>query len=379
MLIVEGSFSEQIEELVKYLDFLKGEESISDDSTKILEDVAQENKTAALEKLVKRLPDIAANSSEKDYEPIWNLVISVILSSDALEQLAPELVRAMSLPPQNSTQLIRYPMAILSNFFNLLPAESPIRFMILQTISILAVSNNQLDFLKGLLIHFPSWLEACNASSEQCLFTFNLISDALSESKEYNLTHQFLEEALKSAKDHNDLTDIAIKIVLNPIQNPTLFKFDSILGSKAVQILRDQNNPAYQLLQIFLRGSTAELKTFLKSNSKFIQKYRLDESLLSKKIQLLTLATIAADGSNRILTYEAIEKELGVSPDQIDNIIIEGIRFGIVEGKISQLSKEFIVYRTLFRVFEHAQWQQLDALLTEHKSKLQSIISAIQS
>ena len=58
--------------------------------------------------------------------------------------------------------------------------------------------------------------------------------------------------------------------------------------------------------------------------------------------------------------------------------LIDVIRAGLVEGKLSQARQELLVHRSKYRTFGKAEWEELDSRLEDWKIALEQVLASDQ-
>ncbi|KAI5280739.1 Eukaryotic translation initiation factor 3 subunit M, partial [Ascosphaera acerosa] len=100
---------------------------------------------------------------------------------------------------------------------------------------------------------------------------------------------------------------------------------------------------------------------------------------LRAKMRLLTLASLAASVPSRSLSYDAIASALRIERAQVEGWVIDAVRAGLVEGKLSQLRGEFLVQRSTYRVFGERQGAEVQGRLMVWRQSLETVLSAIRT
>jgi translation initiation factor 3 subunit M len=95
-------------------------------------------------------------------------------------------------------------------------------------------------------------------------------------------------------------------------------------------------------------------------------------------MRLLTLATIAASAPNRSVPYDTIATSLQIPDVDVEMWVIDTIRAGLVEGKLSQLKQEFLVQRATYRVFGEKQWAEIQGRLMVWRRSLESVLGVVR-
>lgn len=59
--------------------------------------------------------------------------------------------------------------------------------------------------------------------------------------------------------------------------------------------------------------------------------------------------------------------------------VIDVIRAGLVEGKLSQLNQTFLIHRSTYRAFGERQWKEVADRLDGWKSSLEGILEVLRA
>lgn len=126
------------------------------------------------------------------------------------------------------------------------------------------------------------------------------------------------------------------------------------------------------LLNLILHGSQIIVYSGL-SNANL----DIDQSKAERKIRLLTLATLSNTPS-RTLSYSKIASSLDIPKEDVEVWLIDVIRAGLVEGKLSQARQELLVHRSTYRTFGKEEWEELDSRLEDWKVALEGVLASDQ-
>lgn len=105
----------------------------------------------------------------------------------------------------------------------------------------------------------------------------------------------------------------------------------------------------------------------------------IDHPTAFRKIRLLTLASLASSASNRELPYNVIARRLHIPSEEVELWVIDVIRAGLVEGKLSQLNQTFLIHRSTYRSFGKQEWEEVGARLETWKLSLRNILETVRS
>ena len=169
----------------------------------------------------------------------------------------------------------------------------------------------------------------------------------------------------------------ALQIALN---SPTHFNFEDLTSLDSVQALRQTGPTHFQLLEIFTSDGLEDYNNFKEEHPSWVDQNKLDDETLVRKMRLLTLASLAAStGQTRSLPYKSIAEALQVPAEDVEMWVIDVIRAGLVEGKLSQLNQTFLIHRSTYRVFSENQWREVSGRLDMWRASLTGVLDVIRA
>ena len=157
----------------------------------------------------------------------------------------------------------------------------------------------------------------------------------------------------------------------------THFDFHDLTSLPTIQALSDSHPVYSELLEIFSEKELEDYNDFRDEHDGFVEEQGLNNSKLHRKMRLLTLASVAASTNSRELEYKRIAKALQVPSEDVEMWVIDVIRAGLVEGKLSQQKQVFLVHRTTYRVFGEKQWREVATRLDQWKESLRAVKEVI--
>jgi len=89
------------------------------------------------------------------------------------------------------------------------------------------------------------------------------------------------------------------------------------------------------------------------------------------------MASLAASTNSKELEYKKIAKALQIPAEDVEMWVIDVIRAGLIEGKLSQQKQMFLVHRTTYRVFGEKQWREVATRLDQWKESLRAVKEVI--
>ena len=234
-------------------------------------------------------------------------------------------------------------------------------------------------------INIPTWLEAWDLDDEDSRNLYLTIADlaaqiAGNKDLEYTYLLQALQTVPVKAASEEDSASLARRTLIAAFTNPSITDFTPLTNNDAIIALRRSDTALFDLLEIFSSDDYAAYTDFLETNT--LSSLSIPDSaseMLSTKIRLLTLSSIAASAPNRSVPYSTIASSLQIPSEDVEMWVIDTIRAGLVEGKLSQMRQEFLVQRATYRVFGEKQWAEIQGRLMVWRRSLESVLTAVRS
>ncbi|KND03290.1 uncharacterized protein SPPG_02339 [Spizellomyces punctatus DAOM BR117] len=369
-------------ELANYIGVAKGEQAETGaffQSTKQL--LSEEKYTEVLTKFANESAALL-EATEKDFEPLYNLLIALI--KDAQPEIVPKLVNSIIQPiVASGTDKANLRLKVLSNLYNNLESNSPVRYDVFVAILNVAAETGELDVLVPHLLSLDAWIAEWGVALNQRRALYLLISQKLEQSGEYTReAYEFLLKYLATfdngdAKSLQEAKDAAIRAVKEAFRIPTVLDFEDLFKLQAVQALKPSK--LFDLLKIFLDESLKQYQEFVKANPGFIDEHGLSEEDNLTKMRLLSMASLAAANVQGEVAYDTIAQTLDVPEDEVEIWVINVIRAGLMDAKMNQLKRTVVVGRSVHRVFSETEWQQLNDKLNAWKANLKDVLQVISN
>jgi translation initiation factor 3 subunit M len=134
-----------------------------------------------------------------------------------------------------------------------------------------------------------------------------------------------------------------------------------------------------QLLDIFAEQDLEDYNDFNDEHEGWVEKEKLDHDKLHRKMRLLTFASVAASTPSREIDYNSIVKALQIPVEDVEMWAIDVVRAGLVEGKLSQRRKTFLVHKVTYRVFAEKQWQELSTRVDMWRTTLRNVLATVRT
>ncbi|KAG2060054.1 hypothetical protein BDR06DRAFT_1003102 [Suillus hirtellus] len=383
----EGTFEEQIQELVDYATRSSPEDERAtasqsfrdiikpDEGAKPIEE-DQERKRNALTFVLDRTKSLG-DGSEQEIEGYFNLLFSHLLTLwptnlPEIKHYVSSLLGVLTSSPSEHPS-VRY--RVISNLFNATPRNSALRLPIYTALLKVAASNGELETLHLSRKDVEQWLQEWDISAEERSQFLKSIVDAFIQSGQpetaYHHTLSYVSSLSSSSPESQSAVVDAIALAL---RLPSLFDFDPLFKLDAVVSAKDHE--LFSLLQVFLNSGLPELHSWLESHSAALEKYGKS---LERKIRLLSFASLGFAHVGHDLPYSEVASTLQIELSEVEKWAIDVIRTGLLSGKLSQTTQSLHVYRSSARTFEREQWEALEKRLVAWKAGLASVLDVVIS
>ena len=306
------------------------------------------------------------------------------------EQFFARLCQYLSDQPvgQNTAYGPSLAISTLTTIFNVLPLTSEARYHVFLAILKVVRSTSTTSAFEALIPQLeqnvPEWLSAWQLDEEDAQALHTAIADVADAQGFPSLSYAYLLKALEAilpnvASQENSLK-LAKRVLKTAFTNPTVTDFTPLTASDAVQALRKSDSDLLELLDVFSSDDYASYVEFTSEHP--ISSLDLPESAeatMTTKIRLLTLASIAAASPTRSVPYDDIASSLQVPKEDVEIWVIDTIRAGLVEGKLSQQKQQFLVQRATYRVFGEKQWAEIQNRLMVWRRSLEGVLTVVKS
>lgn len=372
LVFVDGTFSELAQEMADYV-------KIGDEVKPLIEKDQQDE---VLKKII--VASSALNQvPEKEFTAAYNLLVYLVMQSKNADKMLPRvcdnLLKPITSSPQNGPALA---LGALTNIFNMVKPDNEIRFHIFSAIVKFVKQYSMFDNLKKHLRTLDSWVEQWEIDEEEQRKLYEEIAEVASEAGDEHTSYDFIVKAINTfGKDEvssENAQRLALHALKSALLSPTHYDFSDLMSLPAVQALADSHAVYFELLEIFAEKDLEDYNDFNEEHDDFIEKENLNADLLHRKIRLLTFASLAASQPSREIPYKLITKALSIPENEIELWAIDVIRAGLVEGKLSQREKVFLVHRTVYRVFGEKQWRELGDRVDGWRRTIAAVAAALR-
>ncbi|CCG80851.1 Eukaryotic translation initiation factor 3 subunit M [Taphrina deformans PYCC 5710] len=373
MLVVDGTFEEQIDELATFIDSLSQEDSkVQEQIQQCLE---QDDKERAIQAVVDS-SKVLNDATEKNFEPAHNLLIHILLSADDITVYYPViLTNFKKLPSLSNGPNTSY--NILTTFFNVSPPST--RLPVFEALLELSTEHQLYELVSPKFPHVKAWLKEWNASPEEIRSIYGKMAELCSQADAEELHTEYLIRAIETYQENEDSRALTMTAVEAALNEKNRYNVDELLVLPPVRALQNDSPKHHQVLSILSSGAFVDFKSFNADNESFYSESSVVRQTIDHKVRVLNIAALAARQDNRKLRYSDVASALEIGEKEVEAWIIEAIKSGLVEGKLSQPSETFLVHRATYRAFEHEQWEEVSAKLASWRESLQGILEVIDN
>lgn len=328
--------------------------------------------------------------SSAEFSPAYHLLIHLSNQSPSRDKFLARICSYLSDQPVTSSTQYGPSLALttLTTIFNILPNDSSSRYHVFLAILKVIRSTSNTAALDALIpqldTNVPKWVVAWNLDDEDARTLHVAIADVAAASGNNDLAYKYLLHGLETitpqSASEEESRELAKRTLIAALTNPSITDFNPLIDREAIQALRDSDAGLFDLLNIFASDDYSSYMDFLESNS--LSSLNLPDSaadILQTKIRLLTLASLAAGATNRSLPYSTIIDALQIPKEDVEVWVIDTIRAGLVEGKLSQLKQEFLVQRATYRVFGPKQWSEIQGRLMVWQRSIEGVLSLVKT
>lgn len=168
----------------------------------------------------------------------------------------------------------------------------------------------------------------------------------------------------------------AAQAIIHALSDPEIdtnmyFKLSVIPSVQGLKDLDEYSN-LYELFDIMHQGTVEDFLNY-KSESNVMADLGISEGNLLEKIRYLTLCTEGLKRNDDI-PFEYLKQKLSLgSQDELETLIVQAVRKGLICAKIDHASSSVMIYRTTIRTFEK-DWtelsKQLERLIHQEREML---------
>ncbi|KAG8734239.1 hypothetical protein FRC12_018591 [Ceratobasidium sp. 428] len=268
----EGTFEEQIQELVNFLARGLGDEARAayirpfqdalltpEGKTPLAQDPERRKKVIGMvrEKVVG-----LGEGTEREIEGFFNLLISHLVtlfsSTPDLEPHVSALVSTIAAAPETQSGIV---YRVLSNLFNGLPRKSSLRRDVYLALLKLASERGDLDVLQVERADVKRWTSEWEISEEEIAAFLHTVAEAFRKAGDIETAYGYqLYYLFAVCTKSPQAVEASTQTIAWAVSEPSIFDLDSLLRTDTLEAVQD--HPLYSLLKIFSSGDLAQYHTW---------------------------------------------------------------------------------------------------------------------
>ncbi|KAG8734255.1 hypothetical protein FRC12_018585 [Ceratobasidium sp. 428] len=268
----EGTFEEQIQELVNFLARGLGDEARAayirpfqdalltpEGKTPLAQDPERRKKVIGMvrEKVVG-----LGEGTEREIEGFFNLLISHLVtlfsSTLDLEPHVSALVSTIAAAPETQSGIV---YRVLSNLFNGLPRKSSLRRDVYLALLKLASERGDLDVLQVERADVKRWTSEWEISEEEIAAFLHTVAEAFRKAGDIETAYGYqLYYLFAVCTKSPQAVGASTQTIAWAVSEPSIFDLDSLLRTDTLEAVQD--HPLYSLLKIFSSGDLAQYHTW---------------------------------------------------------------------------------------------------------------------
>jgi len=318
--------------------------------------------------------DIVSALAEKDAEPAYLLALSLLkkFSEEELHNAVAQFVSVVSASVDDKPQ---FRLQLLNHAFNAVPPIARCRvFKAILEYSFAIKSDAVLQTDVERLSKTWNRIEVRDV--------YKLLRDGERAKNRLSEAHEWTQKYFRLFTDASDpalasLTDEGVRGIVDAINLPGLYSFDTLHDLLPIQRLESERPAVWRLLQVFVSGTLEDFRAFSPNDLEQFRNAGLNEAFAVSKLRSLTLATLGSQGQQ--VAYAALAKALQVDETEVENFVINAIADGTIDARIDQLRRSITVSRGVQRQFSRAQWVELGEKLESWRSNIKLLMQALDS
>lgn len=365
---IDMSLEDQAQELRAYLKSL-GAEISEEKSPKGIED--------DLHKIIGVCDACFKEGQETEVEMVLNDIVSimVLIPLERSENII--LAFCEKLTKAQGSKLGLVCLRALWLLFQSLDDRSPMRYPVYYHLIQIAKQTDSVRLVFQDIEHLKQQFSNCPPSSDQLQKLYRLLHEVLLKSNQSGQAALVMIELLGTYTDKNasHAREDAIRCIVSALADPKTFLLDPLLSLKPVRFL--EGELIHDLLNIFVSENLTAYLKFYKEHKEFVTTQGLNHEQNMQKMRLLSFMQLAE--STPEISFDVIEKELQIDPEEVESFIIEVLKTKLVRARMDQAARKVFVSSTMHRTFGRAQWQQLRDLLHSWRGNLSSVQEGMKS
>ncbi|BAM42141.1 uncharacterized protein TOT_040000511 [Theileria orientalis strain Shintoku] len=298
-------------------------------------------------------------------------------SSGQIEKAGQLLLKAI----EDGDSFLDLRLRLLQMLYNSVEPTLPLRVQVYISILEFAAKHGIFHTLVNVVKEVDEWMVDWSVDKKSKIRIYHIIAEQLDKLNRADLAYKFWKKRVESSSDPELFTteenlNATVTFVVRSLRSEHILYFDQLLLMPAVNYLRNTRYAnLVTLLEVFIRGTLEDLENYLAENAELVSELKLEREPLVEKLTLLTISTMCQHQSE--IPIEVIEKNLQLTPEEAEEVIVTAIDKGVMEGLIDQKSRKVIINHVVHREFGSEELQQLYDKLKMWSSSINGLVSVV--
>ena len=355
VIVVDNDLKDSIKEYAQVVDGLNGSTELATKVNSLLpsqQDQAITNKKELYTTLQQASTvETLSKLTDKEFEPTIYLLIHILSELDSIDAVlnnesSPIYNLVLSLNPQQALSLrdrksIRSTsvLSILSTIFNLIPKTSKTRiYVIKQILKVIKTSEIEFNAIEdNISANLVNWLQESNALEDEIkgIFWDFIALDKLHTLKSLNFIKTFTHDFSVSESELAKLIKFALvsKVV----------DVSFLVNNNVASALKNSNDKLTQLFTNYVKGEILSIEDVSSADSSLPADFIHQKSRILNLARFFARKSLSSDHDDIVFKYSEIENVS--SSIELEELLVEAIKAGVLEGKINQIDETFFLTR----------------------------------
>ncbi|UKK02660.1 hypothetical protein MACK_002754 [Theileria orientalis] len=298
-------------------------------------------------------------------------------SSGQIEKAGQLLLKAI----EGGDSFLDLRLRLLQMLYNSVEPTLPLRVQVYISILEFASRHGIFHTLVNVVKEVDEWMVDWSVDKKSKIKIYHIIAEQLDKLNRADLAYKFWKKRVECSNDPELFTteenlNATVTFVVRSLRSEHILYFDQLLLMPAVSYLRNTRYAnLVTLLEVFIRGTLEDLEKYLVENAELVSELNLEREPLVEKLTMLTISTMCQHQSE--IPIEVIEKNLQLTPEEAEEVIVTAIDKGVMEALIDQKSRKVIINHVVHREFGSEELQQLYDNLKLWSSSINGLVSVV--
>lgn len=355
VIVVDNDLKDSIKEYAQVVDGLNDSTELATKVNSLLpsqQDQAITNKKELYTTLQQASTvETLSKLTDKEFEPTIYLLIHILSELDSIDAVlnnesSPIYNLVLSLNPQQALSLrdrksIRSTsvLSILSTIFNLIPKTSKTRiYVIKQILKVIKTSEIEFNAIEdNISANLVNWLQESSALEDEIkgIFWDFIALDKSHSLKSLNFIKTFTHDFAVSESELAKLIKFALvsKVV----------DVSFLVNNNVASALKNSNDKLTQLFTNYVKGEILSIEDVSSADSSLPADFIHQKSRILNLARFFARKSLSSDHDDIVFKYSEIENVS--SSIELEELLVEAIKAGVLEGKINQIDETFFLTR----------------------------------